>query len=187
MENKKVDIPKVQGESVWLTQSIYAVPVPGRGAELPVKLVFIGVPVALASVTASLLLGKVVDLESGTFYWSVQTSSDYHYRVTRMPISGTAYAVSVLTCTELMEDVAPASAVEQTLLRKVKEMGLPCLPDWCGYLRENLGKIHIKPQGAYNVPEALFRVTLPDTENFLDFLMQHLEPLKAIAEKGVAA
>jgi hypothetical protein len=105
-----------------------------------------------------------------------------------MPICGTAYAVSVLTCTELADDTAPSSAVEQLLLRKVKELRLPCLPEWAGYIRTHLGDSFIRPLSTFNVPDEMFLVQLPTAESFLKhFLMKHLGNLKDIAERGLAA
>jgi hypothetical protein len=182
--------PKVDGESVWLTQAVCK----KTNVHLyPVKLVFVGVPVSLSAVTSSFILGK--EINCGLFkedklscFRQFLKEVNHHYRVTRMPIHGSPYGVSILTCTEHMENSAPSSAVEQLLLRKVKEMRLPCLPEWCGYIRDNLGDNCIRPLSAFNVPEDMFLVQLPTAESFLnDFLMYHLEPLKEIAERGLAA
>ncbi|MDR2605437.1 MAG: hypothetical protein LBC55_08865 [Desulfovibrio sp.] len=187
--------PKVDGESAWLTQAVYAEPAWRQYDLSPVKLVFVGVPASLTALCASFILGKRITCaldEDGNIYqaWSFQkeNNNNRHYRVTRMPICGTAYAVSVLTCTELVDDTAPSSAVEQLLLRKVKEMRLPCLPEWAGYIRANLGDTYIRPLSTFNVSEDMFIVQLPTAESFLkDFLMKHLGSLKGIAERGLAA
>jgi hypothetical protein len=158
----------------------------------PVKLVFVGVPVSIAAVTSSFILGKEVicsgEVDDNIDFRQFRKEDNRHYRVTRMPIHGSPYGVSILTCTEDMENSAPSSAVEQLLLRKVKEMRLPCLPEWCGYIRDNLGDRYIHPLSAFNVPEDMFLVQLPTAGSFLnDFLMCHLESLKEIAERGLAA
>jgi hypothetical protein len=187
---KNLIYPKVDGESVWLTQAVYSETIFYGSIKMhPVKLVFVGVPVSLTAVTSSFILGKQVNcsmsVDDDRYF---QHESGQHYRVSRMPIHGSPYAASVLTCTEHMENSAPSSAVEQLLLRKVKEMKLPCLPEWCGYIRDNLGEQYIQPLTTFNVPDDMFLIQLPIAVSFLnEFLMCHLDQLKEIAERGLAA
>jgi hypothetical protein len=183
--------PKVVGESAWLTQAVYQEPVyydRHNRCLVPVKLVFVGVPVTLASISSAFVLGKRVCCERDPGFWEFGKSDNSHYRMTRLPIPGTAYAVSILTCTELVGDLAPSSAVERLLLLKIKEMRLPCLPEWAGYIRDHLGDAYIRPLSVFNTPEPMFLVQLPTPESFMtSFLMQHLGALKEIAERRIAA
>jgi hypothetical protein len=180
--------PEIDGESAWLTQSIHMYHEMRSYLCAPIKMVLVGVPASLVSVTAAIALGKRVDCSrSDVPVLSFEKMSNTsHFRISRMPIPGSPYAVSVLTCTEYINDIAPASAVESVLLRKIKqEMGLPCLPEWCGHIRDILGRQYVRPMETFNVPEPMFYVRPPSTSAYFmnEFLMNNLKPLKEIAER----
>jgi hypothetical protein len=169
--------PQLDEEFVWLTQAIWS------GPEL-VKMVFVGCGQSVSAAVAQFHTGKSLHFNNfeENFYVHFEKVQGLTYRSTRLPFRGTAYFASVLTCVELASRMVSASQVEQVLLHEIKNKGLPCLPEWCAYLRDHLGE-YLKPLQTCNAGEDMYLLDLPGTDDLLDkFLVLHQDKLKEIAE-----
>jgi hypothetical protein len=174
------EFPKIAGERVWLTQAVMA-------EQDPIKLVFLGVPVAVSAVVAKFLNGSEMEFENYEFQ-TLKRNMTVIYRTSRVRLKNSPYTAIVISSPELTGKMAPRSQLEQLLMVEIKNCGLPFLPEWGACLVPKL-KSHLGVLDTLNVEEPMFLLNLPrDTLEVLDqVLMPHLEELKRIAEGGITA